>query len=67
MKKAFCETCREKVEYNVKKEKRETIIKGKVVKFKELKPFCKKCHSEIFVSKIRDINLKELEKAYNNK
>lgn len=63
--KVFCETCRKCTECTVKEEKKQTTIKGKVVKHKVKNAFCKKCHSEVFVSSLRDDNLKGLEKAYN--
>lgn len=62
--KRFCENCRDAVEYNVKMVDKEKDIKGKVIKYVAKVAYCEECESEIFVSEIRDYNLKELDAAY---
>jgi uncharacterized phage-associated protein len=43
---------------------KEKDIKGKVIKYVAKVAYCEECESEIFVSEIRDFNLKELDIAY---
>ncbi|MGL5417819.1 MAG: type II TA system antitoxin MqsA family protein [Clostridium sp.] len=68
-KKAFCEVCRDEVEYLVIKENLISNIKGKEYKYIGKKAICPKCKEEIFVNKIIDENLeklyKEIRKANN--
>src|SRR6056297_940953 len=62
--KGFCEKCRDTVEYDVKMVDKEKDIKGKVIKYVGKAAYCDECGSEIFVSEIRDYNLKERDAAY---
>ena len=61
---AFCENCRDMVEYTVTKEEKTKEIKGKEISYMGKEAYCKECDSNIFVQKIRDFNLEKLDEAY---
>jgi len=62
--KGFCENCRDTVDYQVKIIDKEKEIKGKTIEYVGKIAYCEECKSEIFVSNIRDYNLKELDAAF---
>jgi len=62
--KGFCENCRDTVDYQVKIIDKEKEIKGKTIEYVGKIAYCEECKSEIFVSYIRDYNLKELDAAF---
>lgn len=62
--KAFCENCRNMMEYQVKSMNFEKEIKGRIMKYVGEAAFCKDCHEELFVPEIRDRNLTEQDAAY---
>ena len=61
---AFCENCRDMVEYTVAKEDKTKEIKGKEISCVGKEAYCKECDSTVFVQEIRDHNLKKLDIAY---
>lgn len=61
---AFCEVCRDMLEYVVNEVNKTKKIKGKKVTYKGEEAYCKECGSNVFVQEIRDFNLKRLEEAY---
>lgn len=64
--KAFCEECRDYVNYIIKENYKIKNVKGKEIKYKEKSAYCNECKSELFVSDIRDENLRSLDLAYRN-
>lgn len=62
--KAFCENCRDMMEYQVKSVNFDKEIKGRLVKYVGKMAFCEDCHEELFVPEIRDSNLAALDAAY---
>jgi uncharacterized phage-associated protein len=62
--KAFCETCRDIVEYRIKMIDKVKKIKGSTVKYTAKVAYCDICKEEIFVPGFRDYNLEELDAAY---
>jgi len=60
----FCETCREFVDYNEELNEKQKKIKGLTISYLEKIAHCKKCGEEIFVSELRDYNLKVLDSEY---
>lgn len=62
--KAFCEECRDYVDYTIKENDKIKDVKGKGIEFKEKLAYCSECKSELFVSEIRDENLIALDLAY---
>lgn len=62
--KAFCEDCRDYIDYQIKEIERSKEIKGKYINFKEKIAYCSKCGGEIFVSELRDENLAVMNSAY---
>ncbi len=62
--KAFCETCRDIVEYQVKMVDKVKKIKGSTVKYTAKIAYCDVCKEEIFVPELRDYNLEKLDAAY---
>jgi len=62
--KGFCENCRDTVDYQVKIIDKEKEIKGKTIEYVGKTAYCEACKSEIFVSDIRDFNLKALDAAF---
>lgn len=62
--KAFCEECRDYLTYHVETIGRTKEIKGRSVNFSEQVAYCDACNSEIFVSELRDENLKAMDAAY---
>lgn len=64
MMKGYCENCRDIVEFSVKEEAKSKNIKGKEINYSAKVAFCAECGEEIFVSEIRDENLKMLDGAY---
>ena len=63
----FCEKCTENEEYCVNEEIDIKLIKGKNIEYIRKEAYCKKCGSKIFVSEIRDENLKRIEDAFRKK
>ncbi len=59
--KGFCENCRDTVDYQVKTIDKGKEIKGKTIEYVVKIAYCEACKSEIFVSDIRDFNLKALD------
>lgn len=64
MMKAFCEDCRDYVAYRVEENNRTKEIKNRVIKFREKVAYCSECGNEIFVSKLRNENLVEMDNVY---
>lgn len=62
--KAFCEECRDYMDYQIIEVEREKDIKGKFIKFKEQVAHCVECGNEIFVSDLRDKNLAAMDNAF---
>ncbi len=62
--KAFCEECRDYVDYRIKENDRTKDIKGKEIEFIEKAAYCSDCGNEIFVSELRDENLAVMDRAY---
>ncbi len=62
--KAFCEECRDYVEYSIKEDDKIKDFKGKIIEYKAKIAYCSECKSELFVSEIRDENLISLDLAY---
>ncbi len=60
----FCEKCHDVVHFDEVSVDKTKIIKGKEISYTGKEAYCKKCHSSIFVSEIRDFNLNQLDKAY---
>lgn len=60
----LCENCRDMVKYYVDLFNKEKEINGKKVEYIEKIAYCSECKEEIFVSEIRDYNLKALDEAY---
>ncbi|MGL4873292.1 MAG: hypothetical protein ACRC30_01405 [Clostridium sp.] len=63
-KKAFCEVCRDDVEYSAIRETFISEIKGKKYKYIGEKAICSKCKEEIFINEIIDSSLEKLYKEY---
>lgn len=63
----FCEKCHDIVEYTIRGEKKEKMIKGKNIEYMGKEAYCNECGSEIFVAELRDANLVALDKAYREK
>lgn len=51
--KAFCEECREYIDYRIDEIERTKEIKGRRINFKEKTAYCSECGNEIFVSDVR--------------
>jgi len=64
--KAFCEECRDNVDYTCKESTKVKSLKGKDIEFKVKVAYCSECDSEMFVSELRDMNLLSLDLAYRN-
>ena len=64
---AFCEKCRDVVEYTVREENMKKYIKGNEIEYLGKVAFCNECGEEIFVADIRDYNLQMLDRAYREK
>lgn len=62
--KAFCEECRDYVDYTCKESVKVKTIKGKEIEHKVKSAYCSECESEMFVSNLRDMNLVSLDLAY---
>lgn len=62
--KKFCEKCRTMVQFNVQTMDKEKEIRGTVYSYIGKVAYCHECGEEIFVSEIRDYNLKKLDAAY---
>ena len=66
---AFCPSCREVIKENynttskIEKDKRNGIIFDVV----RVHAFCKKCHEEVYVPSINDINCEAVIRALKNK
>jgi putative zinc finger/helix-turn-helix YgiT family protein len=63
----FCEKCHEEVNYSIKDEKKQKVIRGKSIEYIGKEAYCDECGSVMFVSDIRDHNLAMLDKAYREK
>ena len=63
---AFCEACRDYVEYQIEEVERTKDIKGRLIKFKEKIAHCSECGNEIFVSELRDQNLTAMDRAFRD-
>lgn len=62
--KEFCEICRKNVEYTVRERNTITKLNNTEVNYKEKYATCNNCGEEIFVDKLNDINLLEMQKQY---
>ncbi|MGO1369095.1 MAG: type II TA system antitoxin MqsA family protein [Senegalia sp. (in: firmicutes)] len=62
--KGFCEKCRDMVDFSIKMENKNKIIKGKKIEYIAKVAYCCECNEEIFVHDIRDYNLKEIDNEY---
>jgi RNase P subunit RPR2 len=60
----FCEKCHDMVEYYIEEKKMTKNIKGKEIEYIGKVAICSECGSEIFVTDIRDYNLKMLDNAF---
>jgi len=61
---AFCEKCRDKVNYSVNNIEKSKEIKGNEIKYIGKEAYCNQCGSNIFVKKIRNYNLQKLDEEY---
>ncbi|MBN2259445.1 MAG: DUF4065 domain-containing protein [Clostridiales bacterium] len=61
---AFCEECREYMDYRIDEIERAKDIKGRHINFKEKIAHCSECGNEIFVSDLRDHNLAAMDRAF---
>jgi hypothetical protein len=61
----FCEKCRDIVEYTVKEESKNKIIKGININYTGKEAYCNDCNNLVFVNNIRDFNLSQIEENYN--
>jgi uncharacterized phage-associated protein len=61
---AFCEECRDFVEYEIRNEIMIKSIKGKDYKYSGKVAYCEECKNEIHVAELRDYNLNELNEVY---
>ena len=64
--KGFCETCRDTVEFTVKEEPKSKSIQGKDITYKAKVAYCDECKKELFVSELRDYNLKTLDSSFKS-
>ncbi len=62
--KEFCEICRKNVEYTVRERNAITKLNNTEVNYIEKCATCNNCGEEIFVDKLNDINLLEMQKQY---
>lgn len=62
--KEFCEICRKNVEYTVRERNTITKLNNTEVNYIEKYATCNNCGEEIFVDKLNDINLLEMQKQY---
>lgn len=65
--KRVCEVCRDYVECTEKEERKRSVIRGKEIHYTGKTAYCPECGNEVFVSEIRDYNLKVLDKAFREK
>ena len=63
--KAFCEECRDDVEYQVFVEQTTTSVHGKTYTFTSQTPRCKRCGNYVYVPDIIDSNLEVLYQKVN--
>ena len=63
----LCEFCNDFVKYDIKIEKKKENIDGIEVVYNKKRTYCKECKQEIFVNKILDENVLELQRVYRNK
>ncbi|MDH8678663.1 DUF4065 domain-containing protein [Fusibacter bizertensis] len=61
---AFCEECRDYVDYQIDEIERAKDIKSRLINFKEKIAYCSECGNEIFVSDLRDQNLSAMDSAF---
>ncbi len=62
--KEFCENCRKSVNYTVRERNATTNFNNTEVNYIEKYATCNNCGGEIFVDKLNDINLLEMQKQY---
>lgn len=62
--KGFCENCRDTVEFTVKEVTKNKNIRGKDIIYRTKVAYCAECEEEIFISELRDYNLKALDTAF---
>lgn len=62
--KAFCESCHDIIDYEVRDVELSKEIKGQNISYKGKKAFCSGCTEEVFVEEILDYNLQQLDDAY---
>ncbi len=60
----FCETCRDTVSFTIKEESKVKSIRGKDITYIAKIAYCNECKNEIFISELRDHNVKALDKAF---
>ncbi len=61
---AFCEECRDYMDFRIDEVERAKEIKGSLINFKEKIAYCSECGNEIFVSDLRDQNLAAMDRAF---
>ncbi|HEY0826997.1 MAG TPA: type II toxin-antitoxin system antitoxin SocA domain-containing protein [Bacilli bacterium] len=61
---AYCEVCRDFVEYKERDTSKTKVIKGKKISYFGKEAYCAECDNEIHVAEIRDYNLEQLDKTY---
>lgn len=64
--KAFCEECRDYTIYHIEEIERTKDIKNIAVNYVEKRAYCSECKNEMFVSELRDENLKALDQSYRS-
>lgn len=64
MQEAFCDMCRKEIKYDVREISREKEVRGVEFIYTAEEAYCKECGEEVFVAKIRDKNLKQMDLAY---
>ena len=60
----FCEECRGDVSCRIEEKNTIKIVKGKNVSYLKETAICNQCNSKLFISEIRDDNLKKLDEAF---
>lgn len=63
--KAFCEECRDDVEYQIFVEQMTTKVNGKTYTYTCQSPLCKRCGSYVYVPEVIDSNLEALYQKVN--
>ena len=61
---AFCETCRDEVEYTTNRVLKSITVKGIEGNYRGKEARCSECRNVIFVPLIHDYNLNQINKKY---